>query len=117
MLTLNYFEPWDIDYSYRDQNAVQRTGIGGSKKVQGRLSHRKVRIAEAVRVVNDTQKAYFEHFIRVLCNYGADKFIDYYADGSGAVQGAIRIVDGSYQCQPVGDSLAWWRISCQIEVF
>lgn len=113
MSTLQYLDPWLIDYSSTTRYNIVRSQAFG-KTNQSRKSHRKIDVARAQRILVGAQVPYFEWFIRGINNDGQSKFTDYYTDGSGVQQGEVRIRDGSYTLTPIGGS---FRVECIIEVF
>lgn len=104
--------PWSVEYDYSIDPGVVRTD--GRASTQRKASHRRVMLGNATRVLQFSQLPYFEYFIRELCNDGADKFTDVYADYNGLVTGSIRLYNGSYSVQT---NTRRHIVTCQIEIF
>lgn len=108
------FPPWDISYSY----SVRSSLVGASRLMggrdQARVSQKEVVIARVSRMLRGDKLAYFEYFIRGVCNDGQLSFTDKYKDGSGVTSGEVRLVDGAYS---VKYDNTYFRVTCDIEVF
>lgn len=113
MPTLQHLPPWTISYKYSVSPSQTRTREMGFKS-QSRLSHRHLFTASASRRLLLSQLPYWEWFIRGLCNNGASKFTDYYADGNNLQTATIRLVDGAYS---VKTDTRTHIVTCEIEVF
>lgn len=114
MPTLSYLPPWQATYSFESNAGIVRTDNFRSFTRQSNINGRRVRIAEATRVLRGIELSYFEYFVRNECKDGALKFTDYYVDHTGLQTGLIRIVEGSYTVQT---DLRNHTVTCQIEVF
>ena len=114
MPTMQYLNPWLVDYDYELSAAVISNGIQGGIREQRKVNHRVSIVANARRYLQGNQLAYFEHFIREVCTDGSIKFTDAYADYNGVTNGLIRIINGEYF---VRTDRVRHTVECQIEIF
>jgi len=110
--SLQYLPPWSIQYPYDINPSQTRTAQRGFKR-QASRGHRRTMIAQATRVLRLAELPYFEYFIREVCNDGALKFNDVYADGNGLNTGNIRLTGG----YSVSSDTRRHVVTCEIEVF
>lgn len=113
MPTLNYINPWLIDYSYNIAPSQTRTTTPGFTR-QAKKSHRHIYRGPASLLLRGAELPYFEYFVKETLKEGSLKFTGYYADQSGTQTGTIRIVNGAYSVAFDGRN---GRVSCEIEVF
>ena len=112
MPTLQYLPEWSVEYNYSLTNSILRDDNPGYVD-QKRNSHRQEMIASAQRILYGAELPYFEYFIQEICREGSLSFTDYYADGSGVVQGNVRILNGSYS---VSTNSRNHIVTCQLEI-
>lgn len=114
MPTLEHLPPWTVSYDYNVSPAVVRMQGTDGRRANRKVSHRRTVIANATRQLKWAELPYFEWFIRGICNEGANKFTDVYADHNGLQTGTIRLLDGAYS---VSTDLRRHTVTCQLEIF
>ena len=114
MPVLQYLPRWTVNYSYDTDPAILRSPNLGGFVRQSKVRDNRVVIANAERRLRGSEILYFEWFIRGVCNDGAIKFDDYYADHNGLQFGTVRVLNGSYQ---VSTDKLNHTVTCQLEIF
>lgn len=114
MPTLEHLPPWTVEYSYEVDPSVLRTPELGGYRRQSKVTNRRVVMATAQRILKGAELPYFEWFVIGVCNSGASKFEDAYADHNGLQVGTVRIVGGSYE---VSTDKREHTVTCELEIF
>lgn len=114
MPTLQYIPPWTVEYDYNTNPSVIRTPNLGGFQRQSKVRDKRIIVANAKRILQPSELMYLEWFIRGVCNDGALKFVDVYADHNGLQSGTVRIKDGVYD---VSTDKLGATLSCELEIF